>query len=312
MRSLGSISQIIAFAKIADTGSLSRAARELNLTPSAVSKSLSQLEERLGVLLVRRTTRSLSLTDQGRAFLSHAQTLLEEIERAAEETNRFRTEPAGTLRVTSSIAFGLSQLERIIGSYMEAYPQVTVVLALDDRFVNLAEEQFDVAVRITSARDWSIGARSLAAVRWIYAATPEYLAAHGMPKRPQDLQAHRCLVYPAMLPNGVWTFQKGRRVEEVKVEPVMICNSSSAILQAALGGRGIACLPTYVASGSIVAGDLVPVLPGFRAAMSHTLYAMYFDSKVTNPIVRSFLDFMSAEIGETAPWDEALRGLADL
>lgn len=312
MRSLGSISQIIAFAKIAETGSLSRAARELNLTPSAVSKSLSQLEERLGVLLVRRTTRSLSLTDQGLTFLNHAQALLEEIERAAEETHRFRTEPKGTLRVTSSIAFGLSQLEQIIGRYMEAYPQVTVVLSLDDRFVNLAEEQFDVGVRITSARDWSIGSRVLAAVRWIYCASPRYLSMHDMPARPQDLQAHRCLVYPAMLPNGVWTFRKGRRVEEVKVDPVMICNSSSAILQAALGGRGVACLPTYVAAGSIVAGDLVPVLPGFRAAMSHTLYAMYFDSKFHNPIVRSFLDFVTADIGAAAPWDEALKDYVDL
>ena len=306
MRSLGSISQIIAFAKIAETGSLSGAARDLNLTPSAVSKSLSQLEERLGVLLVRRTTRSLSLTDQGFAFLNHAQVLLEEIERAAEETNRFRTELAGTLRITSSIAFGLSQLEPIIGRYMEAHPRVTIVLSLDDRFVNLAEEQFDVAVRITSARDWNIGARNLAAVRWIYCAASEYLSAHGSPERPQDLEAHKCLVYPAMLPNGVWTFRKGRRVEEVKVDPVLICNSSSAILQAALGGQGIACLPTYVASSSIVAGDLVPVLPGFRAAMSHTLYAMYFDSKFSNPIVRSFLDFITTDIGSTAPWDEAL------
>src|SRR5690606_7937353 len=136
MRVIGSIWQLMAFAKIVETGSITKAARELNLTPSAVSKSLSQLEERPGVLLVKRTTRSISLTDQGYAFFEHARVLLEEIERAIEETNRFRTRIEGALRITSSIAFGLSQLQPLIGRYMEAHPHVTIILSLDDRFVN--------------------------------------------------------------------------------------------------------------------------------------------------------------------------------
>ncbi|RWK43142.1 LysR family transcriptional regulator [Mesorhizobium sp.] len=307
MRSLGSISQIISFAKIAETGSLSKAARELNLTPSAVSKSLSQLEERLDVLLVRRTTRSLSLTEQGYAFFNHAQVLLEEIERAAEETSRFRTELHGTLRVTSSIAFGLSQLQPILGRYMSTHPNIKVVLDLNDRFVNLAEEQYDVAVRVTSAKDWNYGARELAPVRWIYCAAPEYIAKNGEPASPLELTDHKCLVYPAMMPNGVWTFRDGSRLQEVKVKPVMVCNSSSAILQAAWGALGVACLPTYVASQSIADGRLVPILPHLRAAVSHTLYAMYFESKHSNPLVRSLLDFLSREIARAPSWDTAIE-----
>lgn len=303
MRGIGSISQLMAFAKIVETGSLSKAARELNLTPSAVSKSLSQLEERLGVLLVKRTTRSLSLTDQGYAFFEHARVLLEEIERAIEETNRFRTRIEGTLRITSSIAFGLSQLQPLIGRYMEAHPHVTIILSLDDRFVNLAEEQYDIAVRVTAARDWGYAARNLGPIRWVYCASPRYLEKHGEPVRPGDLAGHRCLAYPAMTPNGVWSFRKDDQVEEIKVDPIMICNSSSAILQAVLSGQGIACLPTYIASRSIVERKVSLVLPQYRAAISHTLYAMYFKSKYANPVIRSFLDFVAKEIGDKPPWD---------
>jgi len=303
MRGIGSLSQLIAFAKIVETGSLTKAARELNVTPSAVSKSLSQLEDRLGILLVKRTTRSLSLTEQGYAFFEHARTLLEEIERAVDEINRFRTRLEGTLRITSSIAFGLSQLQPLIARYMEAHPHVTIVLSLDDRFVNLAEEQFDVAVRVTATSDWGYAARHLGPIRWVYCASPRYLKTRGEPLRPSDLVNHRCLAYPAMMPNGLWSFRRDGQVEEIKISPVMICNSSSAILQAVLSDQGIACLPTYVASKSIVAKEVSLVLPQYRAATSHTLYAMYFKSKHGNPLIRSFLDFIADEIGDKAPWD---------
>ncbi len=312
MRNFASLSQIMIFAKIAETGSLSNAAREMNLTPSAVSKSLAQLEERIGVLLVKRTTRSLALTEHGRAFLDRASTLLSEVEETFAEASGFRGEPRGTLKITTSMAFGYAQAPGLIGRYMERFPEVVTRIVLDDRFVNLSEQDIDVALRITASNDWTYAARRIADIHWVYCASPGYIERHGPLTRPEDLERHRCLIYPAMTSNGAWAFLESTRVHKVPIRGSLISNSSLILLEAAIDGQGVACLPTYIVAKSILDGKLDVVFPTFRAATSHTLYAMYFQRKYSNPLIRSFVDFAVKEFGPIAPWDASLEGMVEL
>lgn len=312
MRNLGSLSQIIVFTKIAELGSLSSAARELNLTPSAVSKSLSQLEERIGVLLVKRTTRSLALTEHGKSFLERTSILLSEVEETFAQASSFREEPRGTLKLSTSMAFGYAQAYKLIGSYMEKYPAVVTRVVLDDRFVNLSEQDCDIALRITASSDWSYQARRIADIHWVYCASPDYIERFGPLDHPAVLERHRCLIYPAMSPNGAWAFRDNSTIHEVPIRGSLTSNSSLILLKAAIDGQGVACLPTYVVAESILDGDLNIVFPKFRAGMSHTLYAMFFQRKYSNPLIRSFVDFAATEFGPVAPWDVSLSGKIDL
>lgn len=310
MRNSTSLSQLVIFAKIAETGSLSKAAKDLNITPSAVSKSLTMLESQIGVLLVKRTTHQSTLTAYGRAFFKKVSGILDDMENALDEARSFKEYPKGRLRLTCSIAFGCSQLMEIVGRYMEVYPEVDVQVVLDDRFANLGEEKFDIALRITSDKNWPYSARKLAPIQWIYCASPAYLAQHGTPCCPDDLilpGKHRCLVYPEMTQHGAWTYWYEGELQEVQVHGGLECNSSLALVTAALNHKGIACLPTYVASGYVLDGKLEILFPSYRAASVHTLYAMYFQSRYTNPLIRTFIDFIVREITPYPPWDNALR-----
>ncbi len=305
MKNFASLTQITIFSKIAEVGSLSAAARELHLTPSAVSKSLAQLEERLGVLLIKRSTRSLILTEHGRIILERANAIITDVENTLDVARQFG-KPEGNLRITSSIAFGCKQASRVISKYLSVYPKVDANLSLDDRRVNLAEENYDVALRITSEVNSSYAARKLAEVRWVYCASPLYLSEHAPIRHPDDIATHACLVYPSMTKEGAWSFQQAEQTVVVKVKARLASNSSLALLEAALAGQGVACLPTYLVGEYIVSKQLQIVMPDYVSGINHTLYAMYYRSKYANPLVRSFIDFLVSEFGEHPPWEKAL------
>ncbi|AFQ51159.1 MULTISPECIES: LysR family transcriptional regulator [Burkholderia] len=309
MKNFASLTQITAFVRIAELGSLSAAARELNLSPSAVSKSLAQLENRLGVLLVKRTTRSLTLTDSGRIIFERANDILADLEVTLDAARQSKS-PEGNLRLTCSMAFGSKQLTPILGRYLDARSQVSASIALEDRLTNLVEENFDLAIRITSRADSSYAARKLATIHWVYCAAPAYLDSNESIREPADLMQHRCLVYPAMTVNGAWTFSDGQRthqVQQIPVKSVLDSNSSLALHEAALQGLGVACLPTYLVSSDVVQGALRVVVPDHRPIITHTLYAMYYRSKHANMLVRNFIDFVVADIGDIPHWDRAVQ-----
>ncbi|MEX3937783.1 LysR family transcriptional regulator [Paraburkholderia phymatum] len=308
MKSFASLTQITIFVRIAELGSLSAAARELNLSPSAVSKSLAQLEVRLGVLLVKRTTRSLTLTDSGRIIFERANDILADLESTLDAARQLKT-LQGNLRLTCSIAFGSRQLTPIMGRYLGGQPAVSASITLDDRLTNLVEENFDLAIRITSRTDSNYAARKLATIHWMYCAAPGYLDSNEPICKPADLAGHRCLAYPAMTTNGAWSFLGKNKTQQIAVKPVLDSNSSLALYEAALQGHGVACLPTYLVASDIVRGALRIVVPDYRSATTHTLYAMYYRSKYSNALVRSFIDFLVDDIGEIPPWERALQEL---
>lgn len=304
MKPIASLTQFAVLAKIAEFGSLSSAAREMGMTPSAVSKSLALLEEQLGVSLVRRTTRAVTLTTHGKLFFQRVSRILADVEDTLDEVGNLRNRAKGDLHISCSIAFGCSQLAHIVGRYREAFPEVKVHISLDDRLVNLSEEQIDVALRITDATDGPYAARALAQIRWVYCATPSYLDNHGRPQRPEDMsdQRHQLLVYPAMTNNGAWAYWHEGALQRIRVNAALECNSSLALLNFTLGHQGISCLPLYVASPHISSGAIEVVLPEHSPASVHTLYAMYFQSRYKNPLIRTFIDFIKSDIQKNRNW----------
>lgn len=306
MKNIASLAQLSIFVRIAELRSLSAAARELGISPSAVSKSLAQLEEYLGVLLVKRTTRSLTLTDGGRIIFERANNILADLEVTLDAARQSQA-PQGNLRLTCSMAFGSTQLTSLVGRYLERHPKTSVSLALEDKLTNLVDDNFDLAIRITANEDANYAARKLASIRWVYCAAPAYLETHPPIRAPRELVRHRCLVYPMMTADGTWTFLGEGDLQHVPVRPAFECNSSLGLREAAIRGHGVACLPTYLVADDIVRGDLRLVIPEFRSAIGHTLYAMYYRSKYANGLIRNFIDYIVGEIGETPPWDRALR-----
>jgi DNA-binding transcriptional LysR family regulator len=311
MKNIASLAQLSIFVRIAELRSLSAAARELGISPSAVSKSLAQLEEYLGVLLVKRTTRSLTLTDGGRIIFERANTILADLEVTLDAARQSQA-PEGHLRLTCSMAFGSVQLTPLVGRYLERHPKTSASVALEDKLTNLVEDNFDLAIRITASTDANYAARKLASIRWVYCAARSYLEANAPIRSPHELVRHRCLVYPMMTIDGTWTFLGEGTLQRVPVRPAFECNSSLGLREAALRGHGVACLPTYLVADDIVRGDLQLVVPEYRSAISHTLYAMYYRSKYANGLVRNFIDYIVEEIGDTPPWDRALSDAVGL
>ena len=280
----------------------------MHLTPSAVSKSISQLEEQMGVLLVKRTTRSVVLTERGQEFYLRVSGIVNDLKEAIGEVQNFKSQPKGTLRLTCSIAFGCSQLTQVVNSYMEKNPLVDIHISLNDQIINLNEENFDIALRITSTTNWNFAARNLAPIRWVYCASPGYLANNYCLEKPEDLYMHRCLVYPIMTQNGAWTFADSDGIQqEIKVNGRLVCNSSLALRAAAVDGQGVVCLPTYIASQALLSGELKRVLSNHNAVQTHTLYAMYYHSRYQNPIIRSFIDHLVRSWSPEPPWDKVLE-----
>ncbi len=205
------------------------------------------------------------------------------------------------------MAFGSTQLTPLVGRYLDCHPKASASVALEDKLTNLVEDNFDLAIRITASTDANYAARKLALIRWVYCAAPAYLGASAAIRSPRDLTRHRCLIYPMMMADGSWTFLGNEDFQRVPVTPTLECNSSLGLREAAISGHGIACLPTYLVADDIVRGRLCIVLPQYRSAIAHTLYAMYYRSKYANSLVRSFIDYLVNEIGETPPWDAALK-----
>ncbi|RCW68673.1 LysR family transcriptional regulator [Pseudorhodoferax soli] len=302
MRLSTSLSRLELFVKVINEGSLSNAARALALTPSAVSKSLSQLESQLGTTLVKRTSRHLSLTEGGATLYERAKTILQEADAALHATLQYR-KPSGVLRVTCSIALGCTQISRLVREFISLYPDIELSLNLDDRIADLSAADHDVALRITSRDDWDYVGRRLAPIQWIYAASPGYLASRPAVRVPQDLAVHCCLLYPAMTEKRQWSFFHDGEELNVKVPCRAVSNSSLALAEMATDGSGVVCIPDYVAHRYLNDGSLVEVLPAYAPQQRHALYALYTKTRYSNPALRAFVDFLADKFEDGVPWN---------
>lgn len=292
------------FVRVVEEHSFAAAARHLRLSPAMVSAHVRALEEHLGARLLNRTTRSLNLTDVGRAYHERCAFLLAELEQAERVASALHMTPRGVLRINASPAFGARQLAPAIAAFTAAYPDMSVEMTVSDRFVDLVEEGYDLAIRVEPLRDSSLIVRRLAPLRMVVCGAPSYLETRPMPRHPNDLKAHNCLTLSQLSPQGEWHFRDpdgGKQM--VRVSGTLRSNSAEALRAAALRGQGLICLPSYLIGKELRRGDLVPVLLDHAPAGS-AINALYPHRVHLSAKVRSFVDFLVARFGQEPSWDQ--------
>lgn len=291
-----------AFARVVVSGSFAEAARRLGLTRSAVSKAVAELEEVLGARLLDRTTRRVTPTEAGLAYYERCVAILAAVEETEIQVSRLHDEPRGVLRVNGPMSFGIRYLGDAVAEFLTRYPELKIELTLTDRFIDPLEEGVDVTVRIGDLGNSSLIARKLAPARRVLVAAPAYLAAHGSPADPAELGRHRCLTYGQTGAQNRWQLGSGERATSVAVMSCLCSNNGEVLLAAALGGNGIAELPTFIAGPDIAAGRLVVVLPEMSPPPLG-IHAVYAPNRYLAAKTRAFIDFLSQRFGRAPAWD---------
>ncbi|BCX17441.1 MAG: LysR family transcriptional regulator [Geminicoccaceae bacterium] len=294
-----------AFAAVAETGSFSAAAARLGIARALVSKRVAALEQRLGARLLARTTRRVGLTGEGKAFLPYAQRILADYREAIDELARRRGEPQGRLKLAAPMSFGTRHLPAVLASFAERHPALELELVLEDRFVDLVEDGFDLALRIGDLPDSSLIARHLAPIRLVLCAAPAYLERHGTPHEPRDLRHHRCLHYGYLSTGQRWHLEREGRRETVAVADRFVANNGDFLAAAAEAGAGIVLAPTFIVGDALRAGRLVRVLDGWETPR-FALYAVWPPGSRPPPRVRALVDFLVGRFGDPPYWDEGL------
>lgn len=295
------------FVAVAETQGFSAAARRLGVSKAMVSVAITRLERRLGVRLLQRTTRRLSLTEAGAATLPHAQRSLLAARDAEEAATQALVSPRGMLRVNAPMSFGLLHVVPALGAFARRYPEVRVDLVLDDRVLDLVSGEFDLALRIGTLPDSSLVAQRLGRSRSVIACHPDYLAREGIPAAPADLAEHAALVYSLSPTGAKWVFTRGPRSETVRVRGPLQANSSLALHRALLQGLGLARIPRFVVGEDLATGRLVEVLPDWDlpelGIFSVTTARDHLPRKT-----RAFIDFFRDRLGEPPYWERGLAG----
>lgn len=300
---LDSLREMALFARLVEAGSLTRAARQLGLSKSAVSKQLGRLEDRLGARLLNRTTRRQALTEVGRLFYEHCARLLAEAEAAAAAVSNLQAAPRGLLKVNSPMSFGVLHLAPAIPDFLALYPEMQIEMSLSDRMVDLLDEGFDVGVRVGRLTDSSLVARRLAPARRVVCGAPAYFARHGRPRHPADLKRHACLRYTNLSSSEEWHFPNSAgAVESVQVTGPLAANNGEALRAAALAGLGLVMAPTFIVGPDLLAGRLETVLDGF-VDESSAIHAVYPHKRHLSAKVRAFIDFLAERFGPRPYWD---------
>jgi DNA-binding transcriptional LysR family regulator len=293
------------FTAVVDAGSFAKAAEKLDLSRGMTSRYVAQVETHLGVRLLNRTTRRLSLTQAGNDYYQRATQVLALVEEAEQAASREAAEPRGTLRVNASVAFGVRHMGASISAYLQRHPQVRVDLTLNDRVVDLVEEGFDVAVRIARRVGPGLVVRRLAPARMIACASSAYLRVSGVPDSPADLARHNCLTYAYAGAQNEWRFVRGKREQAVKVGGTLHANNGDILSRAAADGLGVTVQPTFLVYELLREKKLMRVLEDWEAE-SLTIFAVYPSRQFLSPKVRSFIDFMVGRFGDEPYWDRGI------
>ncbi|NPD14972.1 LysR family transcriptional regulator [Xinfangfangia sp. D13-10-4-6] len=296
------------FTRVAALGSLSGAARALGMSQTMATKHMAALEERLGVQLLHRTTRKITLTEAGRRYLESVERILSDLAEADAVASAERVEVTGRLRVNVPVSFGVRELVPRLAGFSRLHPALTIDLGLSDRVVNLVEEGWDVAIRIGHIQDETLIARKLARCRLLVAASPAYLAARGTPRTISDLASHDCLGYTLSTALGPTHWQFGTDgAFSAGVSGRFQANNGDALLAAALAGQGLIYQPTFLVGSEIRAGRLVPVCLDHPPMELAGVFAVYAANRRPPAKVRAFIDFLVSDLGPNPSWD---RGLA--
>jgi DNA-binding transcriptional LysR family regulator len=292
------------FERVAQRAGFAAAARDLHVSTAAVTKHIAALEARVGARLLHRTTRKVSLTEAGRVYLERCLECLQAFEAADASVTELSGAPRGVLRVTAPIEYGNLHLAPVIARFLTRYPEVTVDLHLSNRMLDLVDERIDIGLRFAISLDASYIARPLASSRAALWAAPNYLRAHGRPRRPEDLTKHPFIVFSEPTPRDELNFERDGKKSRIKLKTVMLTNGGEALLATARLGVGMALLPSMMAGADYASGRLEPVLLDW-SIFTGRLFAVYPHRRFVSPKVRAFLEALRAEYGDDPnrdPW----------
>jgi len=304
---MNTISDLAFFAILVKAGSLAASARELGVTPPAITKRLANLEQRLGVRLLNRTTRTMSVTHEGEIYLADGSRILADIEALERTIGSSRAIPKGLLRVNASFGFGRKHIGPAVSAFSKRYPEVEVQLHLSDRPLNLADQAFDVGIRIGELPDARIIARKIAANQRLLCASPGYLELHGAPSTPRDLQKHKCIVLRENdAAYGTWQLSRGKRQETVKVRGTLSSNDGEIALEWALAGHGVLMRSEWDVAPYLRSGRLRQVLTEWTLPDSD-IYAVYPERLNLSAKVTAFVDFITERFNPPQAGKKDLR-----
>jgi DNA-binding transcriptional LysR family regulator len=284
--------EMLVFTQVAEVGSFAAAAEVMGLTPSAISKLVSRIEDRLGVKLLLRTTRKLVLTDEGLLYLARAKDITAAIEAAENEVSESSAKPAGHLRINTGTAFGRHRLTPALPLFLEQYRNISVELAITDRQVSLIDENVDVAIRTGVITDAGLIVRKLVEARRIICASPDYLKRHGVPQHPSELIKHKCLIVSGSGRLGRWPFLTPEGINTLEVKATAVCDSADIVREMALAGIGIVRLGDMLVEDSIAKGELVALFETQHAPEPFPISAVMLAGRNRVPRVRVFVDFL--------------------
>ncbi|WP_020207608.1 LysR family transcriptional regulator [Gilvimarinus chinensis] len=288
------------FVRVASTHNISQAGEEQNLSPAVASSYINKLEKSVGTRLVHRTTRHVSLTEDGEAFLPHAEDVLASVEAAQASVGIGNHSPAGTLRLTAPASFGRMHLMPQMKGFMQAYPNLTLDCRFSDSIVDLVEGGFDIAIRNAELKSSSLIARKLAPDNRILCASPDYLAEYGTPQTPQELTDHHCLTLTGL---DTWSFSGPAGNQVIKVKSRLRTDNGEAVRDACALGLGITINSTWSAYQHLQQGSLIHILQDYPLVSNTALWAVYPSSRQLAPKVRAFIDYFAAVFTDHPYWD---------
>ncbi|MDN7906457.1 LysR family transcriptional regulator [Burkholderia diffusa] len=290
------LDELQAFAAVVDTGSITAAAQQLDVTVSAASRTLARLEEKLKTTLLRRTTRRLELTEEGRAFLQDARAIIESVENAEEQMLARREMPSGRLRVDAATPFMLHVIVPLVRGYRERFPKVELELNSNEGIIDLLERRTDVAIRIGRLKDSTLHSRRIGNSRLRILASPAYIEAHGQPRKVEDLGKHTLLGFTQPESLNVWPIL-GADGEPSRIEPGIWSSSGETLRQLALEGAGVVCLSDFMTAQDREAGRLVQVLARQTLEVEQPINAVYYRNTAISSRIASFVDYMIEVLG---------------
>ncbi|MEQ1719350.1 MAG: LysR family transcriptional regulator [Hyphomicrobium sp.] len=294
------ISDLDIFARVARTGNMSAAGREMSLSPAVVSKRISLLEERLGARLFQRTTRQLTLTETGEGYFKRVVDILSLVEEAEDYVSRRNTKPRGNLKISVPTSFNCKHIAPHLPAFFAKYPDIELDVHLSDHYVDIIREGFDVAIRIGELEDSSLVARKLADENRIMCASPLYLARAGTPAKLEDLDAHNCLLAGAQ---DIWRLEGPDGEHDIRVKGNIRSNSADFVRTALVQGLGIALRGVWDVGPEIERGELVVVLPDYRGSSNNGIYAVYSCREFMPSKVNAFIEYLAELYANDAQWD---------
>lgn len=301
---MGQIEQMKIFVRVVESGSISEAARQLNMTKSMVSRQLSELEKNLGIVLAKRTTRRITLTDVGRHYYQQSLGIIDEVERLNQQTRQDGSQIAGPLHLAAPVSFGTLHLSAAVNDFMKKYPNIQLHLSLSDSQHHLVEEGIDVALRIAQLQDSSLKARYLTPIRFMLVASQDYLNQHGPIDSPEDLVGKDILHY-SFQKSTRWHLYQAEHCETVDYQAVLSADNGEILRDLAIAGQGVTMLPTFICWQAIVTGQLVNILSDYQPA-SLDAWLVYPNMRYQSRRARVFMDFLLERFSNNPYWDQAL------